>query len=89
MRLEYDDTHEDAMMKPIALYVSQNIFVYRFTYGDNILFQLAINMLVQINSTIILLRTKIVQYKLYYLLYSQLLFRCQSSSYKISIHVQL
>lgn len=46
MRLEYDDTHEDAMMKPIALYASQNILVYQVTYGNNVLFQFVINMLV-------------------------------------------
>lgn len=45
MRLEYDDTHEDAMMKPIALYASQNI-LYQATYGNNVLFQFVINTLV-------------------------------------------
>lgn len=41
--MQYDDTHEDVMMKPTALYVNQNIkslnkIIFAVTYGNNVLF---------------------------------------------------
>lgn len=42
--MQYDDTNEDVMMKPTALYVNQNIkslnknIIFAVTYGNNVLF---------------------------------------------------